>query len=71
MDDWTSQELAEAAGISRRWINQLCAQCAADPTDPACPFPGVRMRSNAWFIPRREGQAWLDARTARESPQES
>jgi len=62
MDYWTSAELAKAAGVSRRWINQLCSGCALRRDDPSCPFPKVVMRAGAWFIPRDEGEEWLEIR---------
>lgn len=61
MDDWTATELATEAGVTRRWVNELCSLGADGP------FPNARQRGRMWFIPHTEGAAWLDARQAQQA----
>ena len=54
--DWTAVELAEAAGVTPRWIRNRCASGNLE---------GAYKRANAWFIPEEVGQQWLEAELER------
>lgn len=62
MQDWTASELADAAGVTPRWIGELCATGVLE---------GARKRAGAWFIPHDVGQQWLDEREKAASPSEA
>jgi hypothetical protein len=49
-------ELAEAAGVTPRWIRNRCASGNLE---------GAYKRANAWFIPEEVGQQWLEAELER------
>ena len=54
--DWTVEELAQAAGVTPRWVRNRCASGNLE---------GAYKRANVWFIPVEVGQQWLEAELER------
>jgi excisionase family DNA binding protein len=53
--EWTTDELAQAAGVSTVYIRRLCKNGTI----------GARKFGWAWLIPYEEGQRWLEERAAK------
>ena len=50
---WSVRELAEAAGVSIRWVHDEIQNGK---------FPGIVKVGNSYAIPYEEGVAWLNSR---------